>query len=133
MPSMWSHIRLYSMERTTTWSSPLMTSMSLLRTLRLLVFRTFLMLHLAKGTCHLRLMTTSSRFCLTFPHHQPTMLGSSLCLPSPPPHASAWLSVMPTPQLNLHLEPPESGGAQMVARNGHLSKYRLSILSFSRP
>ena len=23
------------------------------------------------------------------------------------PHASAWLSVMPTPQLNLHLEPPE--------------------------
>ena len=23
------------------------------------------------------------------------------------PDASAWLSVMPTPQLNLHLEPPE--------------------------
>ena len=23
------------------------------------------------------------------------------------PHASAWLSVMPTPQLNIHLEPPE--------------------------
>ena len=65
----------------------------------------FLMLLPTKGTCHLRLKSISSRFSLTILHHRLTMLGSSQC--PLPMHASAWLSVMPNPQQNLHLESPE--------------------------
>ena len=53
----------------------------------------------------------------------------------PSPHASAWLSVMPTPQLNLHLEPPEFQVALKwwLGMHGHLPKRLLCLLSFTCP
>ena len=45
-------------------------------------------------------------------------------------HAS---SIMPTPQQNLHLESQISGGAKMMAWNGHFQKLQLFILPFARP
>ena len=39
--------------------------------------------------------------------HSSSLANRARLLPVSSPHASAWLSVIPTPQLSLHLEPPE--------------------------
>eukprot|EP00731_Ephydatia_muelleri_P021339 Em0013g1066a len=100
-------------ERTTIWSSPSMTSTISLGNLRLYVSRT-------SSTPPPRQRNLSSKI----EDHQLRMLFDLASSPAQcarllsvsSPHASAWLSVMPTPQLNLHLEPPEFQ-AQCTARH----------------
>ena len=93
------------LERTTTWSSPLLNLMASLQALKVFVYRTFSKLLPA---CQRQLSSKieDHQVKVLFDHSSsPANCARLLSVSSP--HALAWLSVMPTPQQNLHLDSPE--------------------------
>ena len=92
------------LRRTTTWSSPLLSLMAPLRGMEGIGLQDII--DAPPHQRQLSSMIEDHQFKIIFDHTSSPANCARLLLVSSP-HASAWLSVMPTPHKNLHLDLPE--------------------------